>query len=148
MKNHNNLSAPLRIVVASLFLCFALSTIAEEIDREHREWLIGKMNIVETVKAGASAERLLELFEPERGVTKIIAEGASVWHPTLRGDPNELANKGAKFDRTAWVFRLKSFPLIKIDVQFVEPIISAYDAKSTYKIKWISKPYLERPNIG
>jgi hypothetical protein len=48
----------------------------------------------------------------------------------------------------AWTYWLKGCRVIKVDVQFEKPIEAAFELKAGNKIKWISKPYLARPNIG
>ena len=111
-------------IMGCLASSLAFSALAADTQQERVLWLMDQLVIATTVKAGTTSEKLLELFMPERGVT----HGADGKH--------------------AWTFWLKSCRVLKVDVQFEENIISAYDVQPRYKIKWISKPYLARENIG
>lgn len=89
---------------------------------DQSRWLAKEMDEAYTIKPGMTVEQLREVFGREGGGGFVRVE---------------------KTHELAYTFCLKTCSFIKIDVQFEGPA-QGYDIKAGSKIRWVSKPYLER----
>ena len=124
------------LILALILSCVAFRGAAA--DPEER--LSDQMAEAYRIQPGMKVEQLMELFVREPGLVHVVTDDD--WHEISVSND---ASAWKKIDLIAYTFRLKRNGLIKIDVKFVSPHHELWDQKPGTLIKWVSKPYLQRP---